>query len=142
MEASRPVIRLLGYAGLIPFVLPVLLVLAGWQHAALARGAAEIYAFGIVSFLCGSWWGLSLRDDSPRAFWLSNLFFLLAFFIYLVASAWWPLAAAIILISLLFAEQGQGLFSPFPPHYRKLRIQLSAVAAASMLLLQLYPAGG
>ncbi len=142
MEVSRPVIRLLGYAGLIPFVLPVLLVLADWQHAALARSAAEIYAFGIVSFLCGSWWGLSLRDDSPKAFWLSNLFFLLAFFIYLFASAWWPLAAAIILMSLLFAEQGQDLFRPFPPHYRMLRVQLSTVAAASMLLLQFYPAGG
>ncbi len=142
MQTSRPVVRLLGYAGLIPFVLPVLLVYLDLPQAALARGAAEIYAFGIVSFLCGSWWGLSLRDDAPRAFWLSNLYFLLALFIFLFASAWWPLAAAVILTSLLFGEQGKTLFAPFPRHYRKLRTQLTAVAAAAMLLLQLSPAGG
>ncbi len=142
MQSSRPVVRLLGYAGLLPFVVPVIMVYLGTPFAAQARGVAEVYAFGIISFLCGSWWGLSLRDDSPKVFWLSNLIFLLAFFIFLFATAWWPLAAAIILTSLLFAEQGNTLFDPFPEHYRKLRIHLTAVASAAMLLLQFSPVSG
>ncbi len=142
MEASRPLIRLLGYAGLLPFVLPALLVLFESPYAAQAREAAGLYAFGIICFLCGSWWGLALRDDAKKAFWLSNLIFLLALFVFLLARPWWPLAAAVLLAGLLFAEHGGGLFAPFPRHYRVLRTQLSTVAAASMLLLQLLPAAG
>ncbi len=142
MSDSRTVTRLLGYAGLIPFVLPALLVALDAPYAELARDAAGIYAFGIVSFLCGSWWGLALRDGSQRAFWLSNLVFLIAFFIFFLVSFWWPLAAAVLLLGLLFAEHGNDMFAPFPQHYRSLRIQLSGVAAASMMLLQLFPTAG
>ena len=61
MTASKPVTRILGYAGLIPFVLGALFAFGASPYALLAREIAETYAFGIVCFLCGSWWGLSSR---------------------------------------------------------------------------------
>ncbi len=136
MGNSKSVFRLLGYAGLIPFVLGALLVVSGSAYAPVAGEVVEAYAFGIVCFLCGSWWGLAYRDDSVRAFWLSNLVFLLAFFIFVAARDWWPLAAAILLMSMLFSEQGGRLFPAFSGAYRHLRIQLTAVASLSMLALQ------
>ena len=137
MSNPSRTIALLGYAGLIPFAVPALLVATGSEYAGPARVIAGAYAFGIVSFLCGSWWGLALRSGSNRVLWLSNLYFLVAFFAFVFAPAWWALAAAILLMSLFFAEQNTALFSGLPQHYRRLRIVLTGVAALSMLTIHL-----
>jgi hypothetical protein len=52
---SQRIAGALGYAGLIPFVIPAVLVIAGSDHADLSTSIAEIYAFGIICFLTGSW---------------------------------------------------------------------------------------
>ncbi len=54
--------RALGYAGLLPQVLCVGLILAGheWRYAALAGGFA--YAAAIFSFLGGVWWGQAVAS--------------------------------------------------------------------------------
>ena len=56
-----PAARLLGYAGLLPQIFCLALILAGheWRYAALAGGFA--YAAAIFSFLGGVWWGQAVH---------------------------------------------------------------------------------
>lgn len=133
MSSPRIALQWLGYAGLIPFVVPAIMVMIGAEHAEIFAKAAEIYAFGIICFLTGSWWGMALSPLSPRPVILSNLFFLIAFGLFLFARETWGLAAAILLMSIFFAEQNAALFPVFPAHYRKMRRSLTLVASASML---------
>ena len=58
--------RVLGYAGLLPQIFCLAMILAGheWRYAALAGGFA--YAAAIFSFLGGVWWGQAIaggRED-------------------------------------------------------------------------------
>ncbi len=57
-----PAARVLGYAGLIPQIICIAMILAGheWRYAALAGGFA--YAAAIFSFLGGVWWGQALAS--------------------------------------------------------------------------------
>ena len=137
MTGAQRITGLLGYAGLIPFVIPALLVVSASEYAELSLTVAGAYAFGIISFICGSWWGMALHNGSTKALLFSNLYFLTALLIFLFASRWWPLAAAILLMSILFAEQNTTLFPGFPDSYRKMRVSLTLVASASMLTLHL-----
>lgn len=137
MSPARPVILLLGYAGLIPFVAAALAAVIDSGYADAAHNLAAVYAFGIISFLCGSWWGLALAPGARKALVFSNLLFLLALFIFVFAAPWWPLMAALLLMIQLFAEQNGSLFPAFQPGYRRMRQVLSGVAAASMLTLHL-----
>jgi len=137
MNSSMRTIRLLGYAGLIPFIIPALLVVSASEYAQQSLSFAAAYAFGIISFLCGSWWGVALDSGSSKALWISNLYFLTAIVIFVFAPWWWPLAAAVMLIALLCAEIYSGLFPEFTAAYRKMRVLLTLVAAASMLAIHL-----
>lgn len=60
-----PAARALGYAGLLPQILCLGLILAGheWRYSALAGAFA--YAAAIFSFLGGVWWGQAV--ESARA---------------------------------------------------------------------------
>ena len=128
---------LLGYAGLIPFVIPALVVVIDSEHSTLALRIAEAYAFGIISFLTGSWWGMALSRGAGKALLLSNLYFLVGLLIFVFALQWWALAAAILLMSIYFAEQTSPVFSDLESRYRKMRGILTMVASASMLTLHL-----
>ncbi|MGY6551583.1 MAG: DUF3429 domain-containing protein [Erythrobacter sp.] len=57
-----PAARMLGYAGLLPQIICLGLVLAGheWRYSALAGGFA--YAAAIFSFLGGVWWGQAVQS--------------------------------------------------------------------------------
>lgn len=57
-----PAARVLGYAGLLPQVFCVGMVVSGheWRYSALAGGFA--YAAAIFSFLGGVWWGQALQS--------------------------------------------------------------------------------
>ncbi len=129
--------ELLGYAGLVPFVATALVVWLARDDDAMWTSAANAYAFAIICFLCGSWWGLALRIDSPRLLYLSNGYFLIAFFVFLLVPDWWALAAAMLLIGLYFAEQNTALFPPLADRYRRLRKILTTVAGACMLAIYL-----
>lgn len=54
--------RVLGYAGLLPQIICIAMILAEheWRYAALAGGFA--YAAAIFSFLGGVWWGQALAS--------------------------------------------------------------------------------
>lgn len=57
-----PPARALGYAGLLPQIFCVALVIGGhdWRYSALAGGFA--YAAAIFSFLGGVWWGQAVQS--------------------------------------------------------------------------------
>ena len=137
MTASQRIMLLLGYAGLIPFVIPAVVVVMGAEYSNLALRIAEAYAFGIISFLTGSWWGMALNRDSGKTLLLSNLYFLVGLLIFVFALQWWALAAAILLMSIYFAEQTSSIFADLDSRYRKMRVLLTMVASASMLTLHL-----
>lgn len=133
MTATQRITNALGYAGLIPFVVPALLIAVDYKDSALLASLVNAYAFGIICFLTGSWWGMALLPGSRAALMLSNLYFLIAFFIFLFANQVWSLAAAVLLTGIFLAEQYSSMFSEFPRHYRSMRTYLTLVASASML---------
>ena len=137
MTSAQRVTNSLGYAGLIPFIVPAAMIAANSEHSALLITFTGAYAFGIICFLTGSWWGMALVPGSRSALLLSNLYFLIAFFIFLFASQVWSIAAAVLLIGIYLAEQHSSLFSEFPEAYRKMRAVLALLASVSMLGIQI-----
>lgn len=109
-EASlSPAARVLGYAGLLPQIICVAMVVGGheWRYAALAGGFA--YAAAIFSFLGGVWWGqavASARSSRPAttgAYGLAVLPSLLAVALFLPWTfGWdWPGPALLYLGALI-----------------------------------------
>lgn len=134
---ARFVTRFLGVAGLVPFVLPALLVATGSELAAPASRLADGYALAIICFLAGSWWGMAQATRIRATLVLSNLYLLLALALYLVVTEWWPLSAMLLLIGAWLCEQTRFLFPEFPPGYRRMRTLLTLGAAASMGVIQI-----
>lgn len=137
MTSTQRVTNTLGYAGLIPFIAPAALIVAESEHAAFLISFTGAYAFGIICFLTGSWWGMALAPGSRSALLLSNLYFLIAFLIFLFANPVWPIAAAVLLTGVYLAEQHSSLFSEFPETYRKMRTVLTLIASVSMLAIHI-----
>jgi hypothetical protein len=74
MTAQRslpPILRTLGYAGLLPQAFAIAALLIGgleWRFTALSFAFA--YAALILSFLGGSWWGLAARSPGAAPTWV------------------------------------------------------------------------
>ncbi len=66
-NSLSPTARLLGYAGLLPQIICLVLILIGheWRYSALAGGFA--YAAAIFSFLGGVWWGQAVQTGRATA---------------------------------------------------------------------------
>ncbi len=129
----RSDVRALGYAGLLPFVG---LAAVAWLAPDLAERALdtlELYAFGIVAFLLGSWWGQSLLRPSPATSVLSNGLFLLALAALLFTGRLWLPICAVLLVLVWVAERHLEPSKDAAAWYRGLRLQLSVVAAVSLL---------
>lgn len=107
-NALSPTARALGYAGLLPQVLCVGLLLIGheWRYTALAGGFA--YAAAIFSFLGGVWWGQAVasRRATTGAYLLAVLPSLLAVALFLPWTfGWeWPGPALFYLGALIMGS--------------------------------------
>jgi hypothetical protein len=123
----------LGYAGLIPFVVPALLIALNSDYSQLLLHITEGYGFGIICFLTGSWWGIAMTTQSSRVLLLSNLVFLITFFTYISESTLWSLVAALLLMSIFYIEHYTNVLPASRIYYRKMRGTLSIVASISML---------
>lgn len=76
-QSSSTIFRLLGFAGLVPFLVPVILMVqgalsaAGFQSAALfglyAPYVFTTYSAIILSFLCGALWGKAVSGDCRQS---------------------------------------------------------------------------
>ncbi|MFT5663041.1 MAG: hypothetical protein ACI9JR_000422 [Gammaproteobacteria bacterium] len=137
MTVTQSISNSLGYAGLVPFIVPAGMIVADSEHATFLISFTGVYAFGIICFLCGSWWGRALTHGSRSALLLSNLYFLIAFFGFLFANQVWPIAAAVLLMGIYLAEQHSSLFSGFSETYRKMRTILTLIASVSMLVIHI-----
>ena len=100
-----PTARVLGYAGLLPQILCLGLVLTGheWRYSALAGGFA--YAAAIFSFLGGVWWGQAIASKraTTGAYLVAVLPSLLALALFLPWTfGWeWPGPALLYLGALI-----------------------------------------
>lgn len=100
-----PAARALGYAGLLPQIICIGMVLTGheWRYAALAGGFA--YAAAIFSFLGGVWWGQAVQSGraTTGAYLVAVLPSLLAVALFLPWSfGWsWPGPALLYLGGLI-----------------------------------------
>ena len=126
--------RILGLAGLLPFWLPVLLLLVPEIPAASLVQAQKLYAAVILSFLGGVHWGMTVADTRLSTWmrigwsvtpslmgWIGAMLpGLLAFTVLVLGFA---IAAAVDLIVF----SGQALW------YRRLRLVLSAGAIGALL---------
>ena len=103
-----PVARALGYAGLLPQIICIAMILTGheWRYAALAGGYA--YAAAIFSFLGGVWWGQALASGraTTGAYILAVMPSLIAVALFLPWSfGWeWPGPALLYLGALILAS--------------------------------------
>jgi len=132
----------LGYAGLLPQILCIAMILTGheWRYAALAGGFA--YAAAIFSFLGGVWWGQAVASGraTSGAYVLSVLPSLIAVALFLPWTfGWeWPGPALLYLGALI-------LFSPLidralgyaAPDFLRLRWHLSIGLGAFTIILGL-----
>ncbi|MFT4606462.1 MAG: hypothetical protein ACI9YO_002369 [Gammaproteobacteria bacterium] len=135
--SARSIIRILGYLGLIPFIIPAVLVATDSSYSDFATQVAETYAFGIICFLTGSWWGMSSSSDNRALIFLSNFYFVTAFLLLFLAPLWWSFAASVLLISIFALEQVKPLFPPLPQFYRQMRSILTILSSASMLFIHI-----
>ena len=100
-----PAARFLGYAGLLPQLLCIALILAGheWRYSALAGGFA--YAAAIFSFLGGVWWGQAVQSGraTTGAYFIAVMPSLLAVALFLPWTfGWeWPGPALLYLGALI-----------------------------------------
>lgn len=134
------IVKLLGYAGLIPFItLAVLSILLTDNQ--LFINALCLYSFGIFTFLCGAWWPTADMQDAK--FWrivLSNILFLTAFFIFLLLPSQWLALGAFLFILIWAIERFSDLIPKISDAYSKMRTVLSVVAGLSMLTTYIFGA--
>jgi hypothetical protein len=162
-QSSSAIVRLLGFAGLIPFLVPVVLMVQG---AVSAKGFESASVFGlyapyvfitysviILSFLCGALWGKAVSGDCRQAanavLIFSNLIALSAWsctlLIYLAPIM--SIFATVLLFSgflaVLFCEREfeqianqRGREKDFTASsYWKMRVQLTALVALLHLVV-------
>jgi hypothetical protein len=127
--------RVLGWAGLLPFIGLPLAILLDPHHAVLWGEIMASYALAIICFLVGVWWGIALIRRSVAALVLSNALVIVAFFGHVLLTV----ESFLLLCALLFPgtviiERRLRLFRPQPAYYARLRILLTVVATASLLI--------
>jgi apolipoprotein N-acyltransferase len=133
-------IKILGYAGLIPFFGLAVLSLT-LNDNTLVIDSLSLYAFGIFTFLCGAWWPTT--DMQNAKFWrivLSNVLFLTAFFVFLLLSNQWLAIGALLFILVWVIERFSSLIPQLCPSYSKMRTILTFVASLSMITTYLFGA--
>ena len=131
-------IKILGYAGLIPFISLAVLSSVLTDNS-LAIASLALYAFGIFTFLCGAWWPTADMHDAK--FWrivLSNILFLIAFFTFLLLPDQWLAIGAGLFVIVWAIERFSTLIPKTSDAYSQLRMILTIVASLSMITTYLF----
>jgi len=138
-------VGLLGYGGLIPFVGLAILSIAESAHGIMYRGALLLYGAVILSFVGAIHWGAAmlaerLSDQTRRACFIWSVVpALIGWLTYILS----PIAAALILVLGFLLQcwrddvMAQSIH--WPAWYLPLRIRLTIVACASLLIGVLLP---
>ena len=141
---TKPVYSALAFAGLLPFLACAVLMAAGVAVVSPLGSIADIansYSLAIICFLAGIHWSIYLanQDDPPFNLLLSsNIVFLFAWGMYVLAGTSISLLAqAAALVTLLLIDRSLANAGVFSPHYFRTRTVVTAVAAASLLVVAL-----
>lgn len=142
-EAERlipsPLTAVLMVAGLAPFVF-----LALWCWIAPNSDASRllnIYSFGIVSFMVGTWWQPLAGDARAFGAVVGNGLFLLAAFALVLIPEMFALVAAILLLVIYTVEQLTPWIGLQQTRYRRYRLAITIVASACLMLAQVATLG-
>ncbi|XOZ32602.1 DUF3429 domain-containing protein [Halomonadaceae bacterium KBTZ08] len=136
MLAIRPLAVTFGLAGLIPFLATLSVMVLGSHHDMLATQLFYLYSAGILAFLSGVYWPISMQIGehsyplSPiHAMFLSQFFFVSAGLTLLLD---WHLQALIfpVLYLLLCLTDCFAMPGFWPSWYLRLRLFLTASVVA------------
>lgn len=137
-----PAARALGYAGLLPQIICLAMIVAGheWRYVALAGSYA--YAAAIFSFLGGVWWGQAMASGraTTGAYILAVMPSLIAVALFLPWSfGWeWPGPALLYLGALILASPLVDRTLGFAaPDFLRLRWHLSIGLGALSIIIGL-----
>ena len=120
---------------MLPFVGLLLALYIDAQNQSLWANALATYTLVIICFLVGAWWGTALIQRNPTTLLLSNGIVLVAFFgQVLLSTAGFFLLGAFVFTATLVIERRHALNQPQPLYYARLRLQLTLVASASLVL--------
>jgi hypothetical protein len=134
-------INLLGYAGLIPFVvLPLLYVTPKWLSPERILELYQLYSALILGFMAGVLWPVlhsntASQSKTERLALAAVAFPVLSFLALLSAPEYFLPAQACLFVLLRLTEYRLGLNRQYPGPYRSLRNQLTLVVLASHVLL-------
>ena len=127
--------RALGWAGLLPFIALAAAMLLLPAMAAPAADLLAHYAFGILCFLLGTWWGIGvMRPDPAPLLWSNGLFIALFVARAMLQGAPFLVISALLFVVVLLVARHLPAFRRQPAYYRALRARLSLVAATALLL--------
>ncbi len=132
---SVPVVaKLLGWAGLLPFIAAPAALHLFPDAAARLVVAVATYALAILCFLAGAWWGIALLRRRWEVLLVSNAVVIAGWAGYLLLPSRWVLCllALLLAVTVLF-ERTHPMFAPQPAYYAALRLRLSAIAALSLV---------
>jgi Protein of unknown function (DUF3429) len=140
-----PLIRQLGYAGLVPQAFAVAMLIDGNDLRWIASAGGFGYAAFIFSFLGGVWWGLAMQSETPPR-WIyfaavtPSLLSLVAYLPWTFGWEWptmslWFLAAMIALSPLVDRAMARSI--ALPTGWIALRWQLSLGLAGLTAILAL-----
>lgn len=134
-------IKLLGYAGLIPFVaLPLLYTTPMWLSPARILELYQLYSALILGFMAGVFWpvlqsNITSEAKTERLALAAVAFPVLSFLALFTAPEYFLPAQACLFVLLRLSEFRLGLNRQYAGPYRSLRNQLTLVVLFSHVLL-------
>lgn len=142
MHSTPPMVRWLGYGGLVPFIALTLLSFVSVEHAHLISPLLIQYGCIILTFVGALHWGVAMTwQEAPETIraklYVWSVIPSLVSWVCLSLPALWSL----VVLSLLFWVQlAQDLLilkmpgNPLPTWYKSLRIRLTGVVCACLML--------
>ena len=147
--ASKPlptVAWMLGYGGLIPFVVLSIAVVLNLDLTALgiSNSAEALLRYGavIISFVGAVHWGVAIGSDNPEkpaVMYIYSVLPALVAWVLMFFPQQFALAGMAVTVALAFVVDRTLLFGQLHPDYRKLRLHLSCIVALALALAALGP---
>lgn len=146
-KSPKPALTL-GFAGLIPFVTPTLIMAMSEIYCPELAYAQLAYGASILSFLGGARWGFALPESSPaKPDWInlanSVLPSLLAWMAMLMSDSITPAVTMVIMGLGISLHYDLSLLPTYPSWFKALRSVLTAVAffslVGTLIVSELYP---
>jgi len=139
MQSNTPLLRILPYAGVLPFVACALLLLCGVKEIkglGHTIGVALTYGLVIVPFMAGAHWGQFLSGLRPRVNLLvsSNAVALIAWGSYLLLA---PIYACLVFVALFAFLYWIDTQLELDGLYMRTRRYVTLIVCTSLLLIAL-----